>query len=255
MIVIGLGTGRSGTASLAKLLNAQKDALCFHEMNPSCVRFYGTPRPILTSIDDFQAILNGGDPSLLTVDLGRGVAAKAYDELCTMQHVRIIGDIAFYYLSYVEAIAERNPNVRFICLKRDKAATVKSWLRKSEIERWPSKRLADRLGALITREPFQTSRNFWMAHDGTQWRLDPIWDKCFPNFPGPTRQMAIGQYWDYYYEEAEKLAAKYPQIFRIVPSEDINIQAHQAELLDFCGIAESDRVFTDAHIHRLATKE
>jgi hypothetical protein len=35
MIVIGLGTGRSGTASLANLVNSQKDALSFHEMNPN----------------------------------------------------------------------------------------------------------------------------------------------------------------------------------------------------------------------------
>ena len=61
MIVIGLGTGRSGTASLAKLLSAQHDAFCFHEMNPSCVRFSGTPRPILNVIDEYQAILDGGD--------------------------------------------------------------------------------------------------------------------------------------------------------------------------------------------------
>jgi len=255
VIVFGLGTGRSGTASLAKLLNAQKDALCFHEMNPSCVRFYNTPRPILNTVDEYQTILNGGDPSMLTVDLGRGMAAKAYDELCTMKRVRLIGDIAFYYLSYVEAIAAHNPNVRFICLKRDKDATVKSWMAKSQVERWRSKRIADKLGAAITREPYHESRNFWMDHDGTQWRKDPTWDKCFPKFPGPTKLKAIEQYWDFYYEESEKLAAKYPAIFKIVTSEDINITAHQVDLLDFCGVHKEDMVFTDAHIHRLATKE
>lgn len=255
MIVFGLGTGRSGTASLAKLLNTQKDALCFHEMNPSCVRFFGTPRPILNTVDEFQAILDGGDPAMLTVDLGRGVAAKAYDELCAMKRVRTIGDIAFYYLSYVEAIAARNANVRFICLKRNKEATVRSWMRKSEIERWRSKRIADRLGSMLTRETYQESRNFWMDHDGTKWRTDPIWDKCFPKFPGPTKQKAIEQYWDYYYQESEKLAAKYPAIFRVVTSEDINVTAHQRDLLEFCGIQQEDMVFTDAHIHRLATKE
>lgn len=255
MILIGLGTGRSGTASLAKLLNAQTDSLCFHEMNPSCVKFFGTPRPILNSIDEYQAIVDGGDPSMLTVDLGRGMAAKAYDELCKMKRVGMIGDIAFYYLSYVEAIAARNPNVRFVCLKRDKSATVRSWLRKSEVERWRSKRIADRIGSLITRETYHESKNFWMEHDGSKWQKDPIWDKCFPKFPGPTKQQAIEQYWDYYYEESERLAAKFPGIFRIVTSEDINIKTHQMELLEFCGIAQSDMVFTDAHIHRLATKE
>ena len=131
VIVIGLGTGRSGTASLAKLLNAQHDSLCFHEMNPSCVRFFDTPRPILNTIDEYQAIVNGGDPSMLTVDLSRGVAAKAYDRLCRMKRVRMLGDIAFYYLSYVERIAENNANVRFLCLRRNIDETVQSWMNKS----------------------------------------------------------------------------------------------------------------------------
>lgn len=154
MIVIGLGTGRSGTASLAKLLNAQRSAFCFHEMNPSCVRFSGTPRPILNTIDEFQAILDGGDPSMLTVDLARPVSMKAYDALCGMPGLRMMGDIAFYYLSYVEAIAARNPNVRFLCLRRDIDETVASWVKKSRNLRWRSKYAADRLSSWITRAPF-----------------------------------------------------------------------------------------------------
>src|SRR6476620_12404549 len=150
MIVIGLGSGRSGTASLAKLLSAQPDALCFHEMNPSCVRFAGTTRPILNTIDEFQTIVDGGDPSALTVDLARPVTADAYDQLCRMDRVRTIGDIAFYYLSYVEAIAAHNANVRFVCLKRDKDETVESWMKKTSIHRWPSKKVADQLAAWIT---------------------------------------------------------------------------------------------------------
>jgi hypothetical protein len=70
MIVIGLGTTRSGTASLAKLLSSQHDAICFHEINPSCVRFSGTPRPILNTIDGFQ-----DHPRRRSVDAdGRSVA-------------------------------------------------------------------------------------------------------------------------------------------------------------------------------------
>src|SRR5487761_2166908 len=190
MIVIGLGTGRSGTASLAKLLNAQQDALCFHEMNPSAVRFTGTPRPFINAIDEFQAILGGGDPTMLTVDLSRAVAARAYDELCQMRSVRLIGDIAFYYLSYVELIARRNQNVRFICLRRDREQTIESCLRKSAIGRWRSKRIADRLSSLITRAPYYESHNFWIEHDGSEWELDPVWDKCFPKFQAGSKREA-----------------------------------------------------------------
>lgn len=250
MIVIGLGTGRSGTASLAHLLNSQADALCFHEMNPSCVRFSGTPRPILNTIDEFQAILDGGVTSALTVDLSRKVAAGAYDRLCTMGQVRLIGDIALYYLTYVEVIARHNTNVRFVCLRRDKHATIESWLRKSAIPRWRSKHIAARIASLITREPFHDSRNFWMEHDGTRWRKDDVWDKCFPKFDAPDMRTAIEAYWDYYYEEAERLQKQMSNRFRIVNTTDLSDDGFQSDLLTFCGVPRAGQVSIPAHIHK-----
>jgi hypothetical protein len=252
MIVIGLGSGRSGTASLAKLLNAQQEALCFHEMNPSCVRFEGTPRPILNMIEEFGLIASGGETSRLTVDLARPVSAAAYDRLCAMPRVRLIGDIAFYYLSYVELIAAHNPKVRFVCLKRDKTATVESWLRHSTIRRWPSKRLADRLSALITRQKYYTHRNPWVAHDGSRWEIDPVWDKCFPKMKAGTRRGAIEQYWDYYYGRIDRIAEEIPERLMIVETETLQDREAQSRILSFCGYDPPEHVYTQAHIHQSA---
>ncbi len=249
MIVIGLGSGRSGTASLAKLLSSQADSHCFHEMNPSCVRFSGTPRPILNTIEEFQAILDGGDPARLTADLSRPVTAQAYDRLCQMPSVRLIGDVAFYYLSYVEQIAELNPNVRFVCLRRGKTETVESWMRKSTINRWPSKRVADRLSAWIVREPYQESYNYWMEHDGKVWRKDAVWDKCFPKFDASSKRDAIGKYYDYYYGVSEKLQDQLPYRFRMFNMEVLNNQEKQEDLLSFCGVARAQLVLKQYHIH------
>lgn len=253
MIVIGLGTGRSGTASLAKLLNAQHDALCFHEMNPSCVRFSGTPRPILNSIEEYQSILNGGDPSMLTVDLSRTVVAKAYDELSRMPRLRLIGDIAFYYLNYVEMIASRNANVRFLGLRRDVDETVASWLNKSRIPRWRSKHLADLLGSWITRAHFHRSRNFWMEHDGTRWQHDLVWDKCFPKFRATTKSEAIREYCEFYYSEMEVHAENLGSAFRYVDTAKINDKAYQVGILEFLGVPPEEQVFLNAHIHQSRT--
>jgi hypothetical protein len=219
-------------------------------MNPSCVRFSGTPRPILNGIDEFQAILDGGDPSELTVDLGRAVAAKAYDRLRTMKRVRLIGDIAFYYLTYVERIIARNPNVRFVWLLRDRDETIESWMQKSGIERWRSKRIADRFAAWITREPYHEGYNYWMEHDGTVWRHDPVWDKCFPKLPGPTKREAIAQYYDQYIEQMNVLLQRHPQCIRMVRTETLNDSSVQESLLAWIGVSREEMVFTDAHIHR-----
>ena len=50
MIVIGLGCGRSGTASLANLIDSQDRAICFHELNPTCAAFEGNPRSVLNTV-------------------------------------------------------------------------------------------------------------------------------------------------------------------------------------------------------------
>lgn len=250
MIVIGLGTGRCGTASLAKLLNEQPGALCFHEMNPSCVRFAGTPRPILNTIDEFQTILDGGDPSNLIVDLSRAVAAQAYDRLCRLNSIRLLGDIAYYHLSYVDAIAEHNADVRFICLRRDENETVASWIKQASVPRWRSKRVADKIHSWLTRQPFYETRNFWMEHDGSKWLKDPVWDKTLPKFQASSLNDAVHQYWQYYYKMAEQYQRRWPDRFRIIETNELDHRETQKEILSFCGLPPDEIVFTDAHIHR-----
>ena len=67
-IMIGLGSGRSGTASLAALIDGQEGGLCFHEMNPSCAVFSGNARSHLNTINEFRDILSGGNRSRLSID-------------------------------------------------------------------------------------------------------------------------------------------------------------------------------------------
>ncbi len=250
MIIIGLGTGRSGTNSLASLLDAQRDSVCFHEMLPHPVRFGGTPRPILNMVDEFQAILGGGDPSLLTAGLSNRHTAATYDRLCAMQNVRMIGDVALYYLPYVETIATYNHDVRFICTRRDIEETVRSYMEKTRVAAWRSKFLADYVHSLILREPFRPTRNHWMDHDGTRWREDFLWDKCYPKFEAKSRQEAITKYCEYYYAEAEKLAAKLGERFRFVDMSDLNDRSRQAQILDFAGIPPAEQKFPDVHENR-----
>jgi len=252
MIAIGLGTGRSGTASLAKLLNAQRDAHVFHEMNPSCVRFSGTPRPILNAIDEFQGVLRGEPTCMLTVDLTRRPSIASYDALAKKQRITLIGDVAFYYLSYVEAAAAHNAGVRFLCTRRDIGETVRSWIAKSRVNRWPSKYVADRLSCLITRQPFYRSANYWMAHDGSRWEPDPVWDKCFPKFEAASMPDAIRKYCEFYYKEAERLASVLPDRFRFVETNRLSEAAYQDQVLEFVGVARDDRVLEPTHINRTA---
>ena len=95
--------GARATASLTQLLDNQENAVCFHELNPTCAHFSDNFAPIKNTITEFSALLNGGDRRLLTIDYTRKVSVKRYAQLQTLPHLKLLGDIGYYYLSYVES--------------------------------------------------------------------------------------------------------------------------------------------------------
>ena len=108
-LVFGLGTGRSGSYSLAYLLDAQEGADVTHEYH-FCPWEY----------DDFS----------MKITVQTMLARKA----------EIVGDVALYLLPYVEKILERYPDTKFVCLKRDKPGVVGSWLKHSgKVNFWTEK--------------------------------------------------------------------------------------------------------------------
>jgi hypothetical protein len=250
-VVIGVGSGRSGTASLTSLIDRQPGAICFHEMNPSSAVFDGNPQPQINTVREFQQLLRGGDRSRLTIDYSRRFSVDTYARLQQMQQVDLIADIAFYYLNYVEELLDIAPECVVICMKRDREPTVASWLKKSAITRWPSLWLGDRLKSWLTKTPFYTEYNFWQVHDGSRWKVDPVWDSCFPKFEADSKKEAIGQYWDYYYLEADRLQRKHPGRFRIFDVRDLSSRDGQKRILSFLGIAEQRMVCgKEVHLHR-----
>jgi hypothetical protein len=252
-IVIGLGSGRSGTASLTSLLDRQIGGICFHEMNPSCAVFSGNPQPHLNAILEFQKLLQGGDKSRLSIDYSRPSSVKTYNRLQEMKQVNLIGDIAYYYLNYVEELLQVVPECVFVCIKRDRQQTISSWMKKSAIKRWRSLWLADKLKSWLTRTPFYTEYNYWQVHDGSHWKKDPVWDSCFPKFEAATKEEAIGMYWDHYYQTAEQLQQKHSDRFKIFDVQDLSTPEGQKRILSFIGIGDHQMVYGEGvHLHRSA---
>ena len=247
-LVVGLGSGRSGTASLASLIDRQQGGLCFHEMNPAGAVFAGNPQAQLNAVTELRAILAGGDRARLSIDYSRPHSVATYARLQSLEEPRLLGDIGFYYLSYVEDLLAKVPECKFVCVRRDKGQTVRSWLQKSRIKRWRSLWLADRLKSIITRTPFHTEYNYWQEHDGSFWMPDPVWDSCFPKFEAASKEEAIGQYWDFYYREAERLAEAYPASFRIFDISDLSSVEGQRRILGFIGLP-ADRMFCGGEVH------
>ena len=174
-IVIGLGTGRCGTKSLAALLGLP------HED--------GGPLP--WEVDERRLI-------------DRIEKWRSSDE-------PVVGDVGFYYLPYVELLRE-HAECRFICLKRHRRETIESYMRKTE------------------------GKNHWMRHDGSRWKLDPVWDVAFPKYELGPKAEAIGRLWDEYYLWAKKLVG---EDFALWPMEALNDRNGCEAMKTFAGAAKN----------------
>ncbi len=104
-LVFGLGTGRCGTTSLARLLDHQPGCEVFHEY----------------FVYDLPAA--GGEAFV-----------DAFLERAQRSPHRVVGDVFSAWLYYVDRIAAAAPDARFVCMQRDRAGTVKSF------DRWSGPR-------------------------------------------------------------------------------------------------------------------
>ncbi|MDQ7088143.1 MAG: hypothetical protein Q9Q13_09925 [Acidobacteriota bacterium] len=125
--------------------------------------------------------------------------------------------MGFYYLPYVERITRRFPGVRFVGLRRDRAATVASYLHKAG------------------------PRNHWIRHDGRRWQAD-CWDDCYPKYEAESLEQALEMYWDDYYRRFEHWRQQRPEAFRLFELDDLNQEAGQRAILDFVGIPRDEQV-------------
>lgn len=101
-LIIGLGSGRCGTNSLTHLLNIQEDSEVTHEHHARGI--------FEVNVDSPNSVI-----VLCLIDmLGR--------------ENKIIGDVCHFWLRYVRLIDSFRGDKRFICLKRDKESTVRSYL-------------------------------------------------------------------------------------------------------------------------------
>jgi len=126
-------------------------------------------------------------------------------------------------------------------MRRDKAATIDSFIRKlrlAEVTEKRHRKLRKRMVRAWSAGP--TMRNHWVR-DKTRWIADRQWDKVFPTL-AEDGELAdvIGQYWDLYYERAERLASAYPHRFKIFDVETLNTADGRQGVLDFCGIEASE---------------
>lgn len=203
MIVIGLGTGRCGTHSLSLLLSTQKGFEITHELG----KFNWSNDEAMVS-QFFQAM-------------------KAYAEESDGR-VKTVGDVASWYLNYVEYIINQKWDVVFICLKRDIDETVHSFSKKVP------------------------NYNHWTDKDSKYWKKYPKspWDARYPKYDAEKRQALI-EYVKNYHKRSEQWQERRPDIFRIFDINDLNTEDGQRSILSHARIPEDKMVvFPGIHTNK-----
>lgn len=169
-VILGLGSGRCGTKSLATLLNLQPNTEISHE--------------------DFHS---HGRPFRLSYDYHEDPLALAFKVLALRKPL-FVGDVAFYWISNCLPLLNHNADVKCICLKRDKQSVIESYWSRND-----GRPMDDNLNL---------GNNFKIQGVAVGGMLLKVCSECGPNIE--LLKKKTGEIWDNYYMQAEKLQQEYP---------------------------------------------
>jgi hypothetical protein len=211
-IILGIGTGRCGTASLAKVLNQQGEMVCSYEEPPLLPwRRREPPSP---------------PAPLPQAGEGSSVLRERFARFRAHAKARLLGDVASFYLPYLEDAIALEPDIRIVCLRRPREEVVTSfceWLDQSM--------------------PLPT--NHWARQPAPGWHHDANRTRTFPQYDTQNREEGIRRYWDEYYRRVAELAGGHPEQVRIFDTyEALNTEAGLRDLLSFVGIPAEQQVLS-----------
>ena len=201
-LLFGCGSGRSGTLSLSRLLQAQGAAIS-HEMAHYSPGGY----PELAETLPWDGV----DGPVLWEALRR---IETRDELAQGRHADVGGDVAYFWLEYAPHLFGAHPDCRVICLERQREPCIESLLAIQELRG-------------------HNSFSLTPSAEETPRRIASV-----PKFEGD-REEATGRYWDWCHAQARLLERAYPALFRIFQMEQVlNERTPQEKMLRWAGFEE-----------------
>ncbi len=189
---------------------------------------------ILNFVRDFEQALSG-NKRYLCPDWACARNASALKNYRESAVLSIVGDVASYYLPYVEQIIAASDIAKFPVIKRDREEVVESFIRKVSPTKRTNfmRRVAETVGIATKALPM----NHWQLHDGSRYRYEGTWDMNFPKYPSDlTMAQAISRYWDEYYSRTEALEEKYPGRVKTFQIVDLSTAEGQRKILGFLGV-------------------
>eukprot|EP00051_Salpingoeca_urceolata_P008534 m.106847 g.106847 ORF g.106847 m.106847 type:complete len:306 (+) comp15804_c1_seq3:152-1069(+) len=198
-IIVGLGTGRCGTVTLTAALNGQQASVFTHEQVVQGSRFSWESGQKASRVKQQLAL---------------------WKKQATQSGARFVGGVYYAYLAYLKEFLAADPCIRFVVLKRDRAAVVASYMRTTKgTNHWQPKDL-------------------WAKREAKGF-AQTVWTNTYPKFVEATsKEDAVGMYWDYYYNAVDEWVDAYPDNFRVVESPAVfNNKQQLVALLRWCGFS------------------
>ena len=228
-LVIGIGSGRSGTLALQRFLNNQKSAIVKHE----AYRCYGTEWEDVFSYKNHKKLSD------------RFAYIFKLNESSEENSPKIVGDVASWYLPYLPKIINavehfnyhnqlnndnRQINLKIIALKRNRTDCINSWIK------W----LAQWNHFMWLPSELRNFTNF--KHEKT-----PQFVECFPHYTwnfNDFKKLTVAdgalQYYDDYYKSVDLVFEKY-RIFDYLRAYDtydaLNDLEIKEEILSWIGVS------------------
>lgn len=216
-LVIGLGTGRCGTRSLAKMFNSHPDIDAWHEQK--CLLWNFDEKIAKRVID---RMLNGD---------GR--------KKC---------DVGYYWLNYTDFLINEY-DAKMVCLKRKKQEVVESFMATRYNPMWGNlimdiiSKIEDplRYCDYVTQEQLDAmdpaTREFVEYYWEEPFINDNQMKKHFPEYDITDRHDYLSKYWDEYYSESERYRDKYLNNFLLMDIDKaLNTETGRKEIFNFIGV-------------------
>jgi hypothetical protein len=195
-LVLGLGAGQCGLELFADILGRQP-----------------------------YTRVNCQQPPLMPWDRVEGAPGirDRLTRLLATSRERFVGDVASFYLPYVEQAVAFDPTIRMVCLKRPADEIVAGFL------------------AALNRNP-RTPIDHWAQHPQPPFEHHLLWSRTFPKYDVADREAGIRRYWADYYAIADELGRRFPEQFRVIDTERLTTEDGVRDVLSFCGFPWSDHV-------------
>ena len=206
MLVVGIGTGRCGSVSLARLLGKQRGVKFTHESRP----LLPWRREDATEFD--IGILDAAFGITDPMEPYRVHAERFRERLDDYQ---VVGDVASPWLQYLPELLSEFPDARVIALiRRDKERFIESFMKKAgeRADHWCRGKRKDR------------------------------WSIIFPEYPVDDNREALDMYWEDYNARIWEWKEELREQMLVVFTKDLSDFAAQDRIFGFVGL---DRHYHD----------